>query len=87
MADATTIKVPRELRDRIAEHARRERVPLAVVIARALDDADERAFWAAVGAENSRLTEEDRAAYLPDLTLADALGDPDDDEVSVRADW
>jgi hypothetical protein len=48
MSDATTIRVPRGLRERIAERARRDRVSQAEVIQAALDAADRAAFWAQV---------------------------------------
>jgi hypothetical protein len=48
MSDATTIRVPRSLRERIAERARRERVSQAQIIEAALDQADRTAFWAEV---------------------------------------
>lgn len=41
----TTIKVPVELRDRLAELARREQTTLAGAIAHSLDRADAAAFW------------------------------------------
>jgi hypothetical protein len=43
-----TIKVPVDLRDRIAERARHEHVTLARAIAHALDIADEARFWTEV---------------------------------------
>lgn len=44
----TTIKVPVELRDRLAELAKRDGTTLAGAIVRSLDAAEESAFWAAV---------------------------------------
>lgn len=41
----TTLKVPVELRDRLAERARRRRTTLAGAIAQALEAAEEREFW------------------------------------------
>lgn len=41
----TTIKVPAELRDRLAERARREHTTLAGAIEHSLDAADDAAFW------------------------------------------
>jgi hypothetical protein len=46
---STTIKVPVELRDRLASLASRESTTLAGAIARSLDAADTAAFWADVG--------------------------------------
>lgn len=44
----TTIKVPTELRDRLAALARTEKTTLAGAIERSLDAADDAQFWAAV---------------------------------------
>jgi hypothetical protein len=41
----TTLKVPVELRDRLAEQARRHGTTLAGAIAHALEVAEEREFW------------------------------------------
>lgn len=41
----TTIKVPVELRDRLAERARREHTTLAGTIAHLLDTEETTAFW------------------------------------------
>lgn len=41
----TTLKVPVELRDRLAEKARRHGTTLAGAIAHALEADDEREFW------------------------------------------
>lgn len=86
MSTVTTIKVSRELRDRLAARAQRDRVPLGVVIARALDESEERSFWSAVTAEHAALSEGDRAAYAADSTVRDSI-DPADDAVSVRNGW
>jgi len=80
MPDLTTIKVPRELRDRLAERARRERLSLAGA---ALDESDDRSFWSSVAAQHAALGEEDRRSHLPGAALADPT-DPADDAVSVR---
>jgi hypothetical protein len=45
---STTIKVPVELRDRLADLAGREHTTLAGAIARSLDMAESAAFWADV---------------------------------------
>jgi hypothetical protein len=83
----TTIKVPAELRDRLAARAKEEHITLATVIAKVLDESDERQFWDAVREENARLTDEERAEYLHDNTLLDDLGDPDDEAISIRGGW
>lgn len=57
---STTIKVPNELRDRLAEHARSEHITLAEVIQRSLDAAEAAAFWddvrATMGTANARVS-------------------------------
>ena len=83
----TTIKVPSELRDRLAARAKKEQITLATVIAKALDESDERQFWDAVREENARLTKEERAEYLHDNTLLDDLNDSDDEAISIRGGW
>jgi predicted transcriptional regulator len=83
----TTIKVPTELRDRLAARAKREHVTLAAVIANALDEAEERQFWDAVREENARLTPEEREEYLQNGTLLDDLEDPEDKAISIRGGW
>jgi hypothetical protein len=84
---ATTIKVPVELRDRLAEHARRDHLPLAAVIARALDAAEEGEFWDAVGVENAALSDSERADFAANPALLENLADPLDDEISARNEW
>jgi hypothetical protein len=75
----TTIKVPVELRDRLALLARREHTTLAGAIERSLDRADTTAFWeemrATMGAGQAALPLDARR-YAG--TLADGL-DPDED--------
>jgi predicted transcriptional regulator len=83
----TTIKVPKELRDRLAAQAKREHITLAAAIARALDEAEERQFWDAVREENGLLTDEERAQYRHDSTLLDHLDDPEDEAISIRGEW
>ena len=83
----TTIKVPKELRDRLAAQAKREHITLAAAIARALDEAEERQFWDAVREENGRLTDEEREQYRHDSTLLDDLDDPEDEAISIRGEW
>jgi predicted transcriptional regulator len=87
MLPTTTIKVPRALHKRLAAEARAQHLTLAAVISRALDDADERRFWAAVQKANDALTTEDRSERLVDRTVADDLDDPNDDELSLRGTW
>jgi predicted transcriptional regulator len=62
----TTIKVPEDLRDRIADRARSQHVSQAEVVAEALDALEQREFWSAVGAAYARLRDspEDWAEYV-----------------------
>jgi predicted transcriptional regulator len=83
----TTIKVPAELRDRLAARAKREHITLAATIAKVLDEAEERQFWDAVREENARLTEEERGRYVHDSTLLDDLDDSEDRAISIRGGW
>ncbi|HEY5223860.1 MAG TPA: hypothetical protein VIJ18_12540 [Microbacteriaceae bacterium] len=83
----TTIKVPRGLRDRLAEHARREHISLATVIERAVTSAEEQAFWGAVRDDHSALTDADRAAYLPSMSDRDDLADDADAALSENDGW
>lgn len=75
----TTIKVPKSLRDRLAERARREHTTLAVVIERTLEAADDAAFWAEVRATMGANAGDDlrRTAESYSGTLRDGL-DPED---------
>ena len=83
----TTIKVPNELRDRLAAKAKHENLTMAAVIARALDEAEEREFWERVQEENGRISEEERAERVHDSTLLDDLRDPVDEAISIRGEW
>lgn len=73
----TTIKVPTELRDRLAALARTEKTTLAGAIERSLDAADDAQFWAAVATTMSPGTVAADSA-LHAATLSDGL-DPDED--------
>ncbi|HEU0239707.1 MAG TPA: hypothetical protein VFR11_10580 [Micromonosporaceae bacterium] len=66
---ATTIKVPSELRDRLAAVAKREHTTLAGAIARSLDAAEEAAFWSDVAA---RMDSERGASRASDVSVLDA---------------
>ncbi len=83
----TTIKVPSELRDRLAARAKHDNVTMATVITQALDEAEEREFWDRVRLVNAALTEEERASYVPDATLMDDLDDDADNELSRNNAW
>ena len=83
----TTIKVPAELRDRLAARAKKDHITLAAAIAKALDESDERQFWDAARSENVRLNPEEREEYLRNGTLLDDLDDPEDKAISIRGGW
>lgn len=83
----TTIKVPSDLRDRLAAKAKHDNLTMAAVIAHALDEAEEREFWDRVRAVNAALTDEERASYVPDATLLDDLDDEADAELSRTNAW
>lgn len=83
----TTIKVPRELRDRLSKVAQQERTTLASVIARLLDAAEEQAFWEAVRNAHAGIAEDERVRRVPDATLTDDLADQVDDALSAADDW
>ncbi|WP_304453724.1 hypothetical protein [Nocardiopsis sp. YSL2] len=83
----TTIKVPRRLRDRISERAKREHVTLAVAIEHALDEAEELEFWGDVRRHHASLSDADRQDHLVGHALRDDLDDPSDDALSDREAW
>jgi predicted transcriptional regulator len=87
MSGTTTIKVPRALRDRLARRAEREHVPLAQVIEHALDENEDREFWARVHREHAQLSKSEREAYNEGNALRDDLGDSGDDALSARNEW
>ncbi len=82
----TTIKVSRELRDRIALRASAQRTTLAGAIERALEDSDEQRFWADVRREHEALSDDERARYVRSGGRDD-LRDADDDELSEHDGW
>jgi hypothetical protein len=86
MPVTTTIKVPVELRDRLAARAQRQHTTLAGAIARALDESDERAFWEQVREDHARLTDEERVRRVDDMTLTDDLAGQADDALAAE-DW
>lgn len=86
MPVTTTIKVPVELRDRLAARAQRQHTTLAGAIARALDESDERAFWEQVREDHARLTDEERRRPVDDMTLTDDLAGQADDDLAAE-DW
>lgn len=76
---STTIKVPVELRDRLAEIARDQGTTLAGAIARTLDVNADAQFWSEVSATMGNAAGHLRAAAEQDgATLTDGL-DPDED--------
>jgi predicted DNA-binding protein len=76
---ATTIKVPRELRDRLAALAKAEATTMAGAIEKALEAQADAAFWADVARTmpTSHGSLEGQASAF-DRTLTDGL-DPDED--------
>jgi predicted transcriptional regulator len=87
MTAMTTIKVPRELRDRLAAQAEDQGVTMASVIARALDELEEQTFWLAVHRAHAGLTTADREAYLHEPVAKDGLLDERDMEISRNDAW
>lgn len=87
MSGSTTIKVPRALRDRLARRAQAEHVPLAQVIERALDENEDREFWARVQREHAQLSASDREAFLDGNALRDDLDDVGDNALTERDEW
>jgi hypothetical protein len=76
----TTIKVPVELRDRLAALANREHTTLAGAIERSLDAAESAAFWSAVASTMGGRDAQRRIAADTERfegSLADGL-DPDE---------
>lgn len=74
-AEATTIKVSKELRDRLAQRAAAEGVSTARVVARLLEAQERRERWEAVAkayAERDESYLAERRSW--DVTLADGLG-------------
>jgi hypothetical protein len=87
VSETTTIKVPKKLRDRLAHQAKRDHVSLSAVIERALDESEDRSFWAAIVDEHAALTSDERASYVADPTVADDLHDEGDAAVSASYGW
>lgn len=87
MSGSTTIKVPRDLRDRLARRAEREHVTLARAIERVLDENEDREFWARVHREHAQLSTSERQVYVDGSTLGDDLDDVHDAALSERGEW
>lgn len=83
---STTIKVPRELRDRLAVRAQAQQTTLAGAIERALDASDEQRFWDSVIAEHAALTRVERETSRA-AGGTDDLADTSDDHLSERGEW
>lgn len=79
MTTPTTIKVPRDLRDRIAARAKQEGTTLAAAIAHALDVSEEEAFWSRVAADNARSSSGVGTSDYDEGGLRDHLEQADDD--------
>lgn len=84
VTEMTTIKVPKELRDRLGERARIAGTTLAGAIDLALAASDVEVFWRQVRAENSAGAGEDEFAAT---NSADDLADARDDEISAADQW
>jgi predicted DNA-binding protein len=87
MTAMTTIKVPRELRDRLAAQAEDQGVTMASVISHALDELEEQDFWLAVHRAHAGLTKADREAYLSEPVTKDGLLEEGDMEISRNDAW
>jgi predicted transcriptional regulator len=83
---STTIKVPRELRDRLTARAEAQGTTLAGAIRNALEASDEEQFWAAIRAEHAALSAREREAYLR-AGHVDTIANPADDVISERDEW
>jgi predicted transcriptional regulator len=77
---STTIKVSRELHQRVAQAAERHGVTLAGAIAQAFDDAEEAEFWRGVRAMEPAEVQADAADF--DGALRDGVGPADQADVS-----
>lgn len=87
MHGSTSIRVPKHLRDRLAERARRSHTTLAGALEEALDRTEEQEFWAAVRADHSsRGSHEPVAEQSGSHALRDDLADADDDALG-RHGW
>ena len=75
----TTIKVPRHLRDRLAQRARASHTTLAGALEQALDAAEEQEFWTAVRISNQRTD----ADPLASVALRDQLEDSADEALGT----
>ncbi len=86
----TTIKVPIELRDRIAALAEREHTTLAGAITRSLDAAEEAAFWVSVSETlgASHVAGQSRVdAHLESRVTAEALSGDLTDGLDPEESW
>lgn len=74
----TTIKVPIQLRERVQEHARRERVSQASVLSHAMDLLDREAFFTQLR-KDTRASPEDRTEQAErEAWLAGPISDADE---------
>ena len=84
----TTIRVSRELHDRLADRARQRGTTLSGAIEMALDESTEQLFWEAVRAEHASLPHDERERYArSDAALTDDLDDAADDTLSEHSQW
>ena len=82
MPSTTTIKVPTELRDRLADLAQREHTTLAGAIAQSLDRAETAAFW-----EDFRTTMSGRDSQTTVLNDTERLAGSLTDGLDPDEDW
>lgn len=82
----TTIKVSKQLRDRLAERADRENATLAEAIEHALDEAEEHEFWVRVRWEHLQASPPQSDSAF-DSTLRDDLNDPSDEAIARNDAW
>ncbi|WP_456787017.1 hypothetical protein [Cellulomonas sp. P5_C5] len=89
MSTMTTIKVPKDVRDRLAALAALEGTSLAGALVHALDRADEQTFWQQVHEANASMTDEQRSVQrdVGIATLRENLADDADEQISAAGDW
>lgn len=85
MPNPTTIRVPSDLRDRIAARARAKGTTLAVAITEALDASEDELFWSRVREDHAITAGSPVTDPYDEGGLRDHL-DPADDAVA-REDW
>ncbi|WP_421732676.1 hypothetical protein [Cellulomonas sp.] len=84
MSVMTTIKVPKDLRDRLSRLAEQERTTLAGALTAALDQVEEQQFWQQVRRANA---ESANAVDAGVATMRENVADRADDAISAAGDW